>query len=197
MLLKDNSREIARKARVEARRKAEAPPTRNMDLSLDSSDSFEIRKRKREDLHDDTSQRSSPTLLKAGSEDSLMDDEAREVLLGKESAEAVGKILEKDRKTRVVPEALEDGWFRFWSRSDSRADIVSGLAVLCRDVDLDLGQAGNDVIDPPQIEGVAEGNAIVAVLRRFLEDQGTRMCFWGSEYPFEPPQRLSKSICPN
>ncbi|KAF8500596.1 hypothetical protein BU17DRAFT_72078 [Hysterangium stoloniferum] len=148
-LLKDNRREEARKARVEGKRitKAWAAEASGSDES-DVSDSAErVRGDGRKRIR-----RSFSNTSGDGSEAPLMGDEAREALLGKEDAEAVGRILEKDRRKKDVVEVVMEHGFRFWSAIESE-------------------MVDSHLIPSLQIKSIGEDNPFVTVLNRFLDDK--------------------------
>jgi hypothetical protein len=125
MLLKDRAREGARMARVEAKRKADNSSTLGCKMMLDpDSNVFETPKRVNR-LHAKTespgSNLSSPRDGNV-SQDVLMGTAAREELLGKEGSEAVGKILDDDRKRKGALEQKYIGVL-FWR--DDGAEVTT------------------------------------------------------------------------
>ena len=119
MLLRDCEREGARKARVETKRKGTVPNALDSDPALDR-DSSVLETPECGHRHADTE---SPGCDGSSPQDGnifrdvLLGTVAREELLGKEGADAVGKILDSDRKTKSVIEEKENG-VTFWRETN-------------------------------------------------------------------------------
>ncbi|KAF8513603.1 hypothetical protein JB92DRAFT_210172 [Gautieria morchelliformis] len=126
MLLKDRDREGARKARVETKRKGAHSDPFDSDPALSrGSNTFETPKR----VHPRAKTESPGSDMPSPHDGHvlLMGAAAREELLGKKAAKAVGKILDSDRKKRSNTEEKQSDVL-FWSKDvKGDNDIVPDL----------------------------------------------------------------------
>lgn len=118
MLLRDRERERARKARVETNRKGTVQKTLYSDLAL-SRDTvvFETPRRGHPRAETESPVRKSSARGGNSFQDVFIGRPAHEELLGKESAKAVGKILDSDHKKKNVTEEKENE-VSFWCETN-------------------------------------------------------------------------------
>ncbi|KAF8513842.1 hypothetical protein BU17DRAFT_68634 [Hysterangium stoloniferum] len=87
-----------------------------------------------------------------GSEEPLMGDKAREALLGRRDAGAVGMVLEEDRSKEDVVEVEMENGFTFWSTVESE-------------------MVNNDLIAFLQMKSIGEDNPLFMLLNKLLDNK--------------------------
>ncbi|KAF8590880.1 hypothetical protein K439DRAFT_1114633 [Ramaria rubella] len=122
MLLRDHQREDARKARVETKRKINSSEILGSEATSDRSSS--VLQTPRSGRHASQAENNKGGESDASSENALMSAKAQAQLLGKESAQAVKRILDGDRKRKVVEETKEITAVTFWREGTGLVENV-------------------------------------------------------------------------